>query len=57
MYKNIFSKGYTEDWSGVIFIINSVSKTNPWIYQNRDLHREKIVVSFYQKDLSLQSKV
>ena len=29
-YKNIFSKGYTENWSREIFIIDSVLKTNPW---------------------------
>ena len=28
-YKNIFTKGYTENWSREIFIINSVLKTNP----------------------------
>ena len=29
-YKNIFSKGYPENWLREIFIINSVLKTNPW---------------------------
>ena len=29
-YKNIFSKGYTENWLREKFIINSVLKTNPW---------------------------
>ena len=28
-YKNIFNKGYTENWLREIFIINSVLKTNP----------------------------
>ena len=28
--KNIFSTGYTENWSREIFIIHSVLKTNPW---------------------------
>ena len=32
-YKNIFSKGYTENWSREIFIIDSVLKTNPWTYK------------------------
>ena len=31
-FKNIFSKGYTENWSRDIFIIDSVLKTNPWTY-------------------------
>ena len=29
-YKNIFSKGYTENWSKEIFIIDSVLKNSPW---------------------------
>ena len=29
-YKNIFSKSYTENRSGEIFIIDSVLKTNHW---------------------------
>ena len=28
-YKNIFSKGYTENRSKEIFVIDSVSKNNP----------------------------
>ena len=30
-YKYIFSKGYTENKSREIFIIDSVLKTNPWM--------------------------
>ena len=29
-YKKIFSKGYTENWSKEIIIIDSVSKATPW---------------------------
>ena len=36
-YKNSFSKGYTENWSREIFIIDSVLKTNPWTYKSKDL--------------------
>ena len=39
MYKNIFSKGYTENWSGEIFI-DSVLKTNLWTYKTKDLTRK-----------------
>ena len=42
-YKNLFSKGYTENWSREIFIIDSVLKTNPWTYKNKDLKGEKII--------------
>ena len=43
-YKNIFSKGYTENWSREIFIIDSVLKAiKTWIYKNKDLNGEKII--------------
>ena len=29
-YKNVFSKGYTENWSTEILIIDCVLKANPW---------------------------
>ena len=50
-YKNIFSKFYTENWSREIFIIDSVLKTNPWTYKIKDLNREIIIGSFYEKEL------
>ena len=50
-YKNIFSKGYTENWSREIFIIGSVLKANPWTYKIKDLNGEKIIRSFYEKEL------
>ena len=52
-YKNIFSKGYTENWSREIFIINSVLKTNPWTYKIKDLNGRKIIRSFYEKRIIL----
>ena len=48
-YRNIFSKGYAENCSKEIFIINSVLKTNSWAYQIKDLNREKIIQHFYEK--------
>ena len=50
-YKNIFTKGYTENWSRKIFITDSVLKTNPRTYKIKDLNREKIIRSFYEKEL------
>ena len=52
-YNNIFCKGYTESWSSKIFVIDSVLKTNPWTYKIKDLNREKIIGSFYEKELLL----
>ena len=49
-YKNISSKGYTENWSGKMFMINSVLKTFPWAYKIKDLNREKIGQSFMKKN-------
>ena len=48
-HKNIFSKGYTENWSREIFISDSVSKTNPWIYEINDINVERITGSFFEK--------
>ena len=50
-YKNIFSKGYTKNWSREVSIIDSVLKTNTWT-----LNGEKIIGSFQVKEL-LRSKL
>ena len=34
-----------------IFIIDSVLKTNSWTYEIKDLNGEKIIGSFYEKEL------
>ena len=56
-YRNIFSKGYTENWSKEIFVIDSVLKTNLWAYKIKDLNREKIIGSYYEKELLLSKAV
>ena len=40
-YKNIFSKGYTKNWSREICIIDSVLETYSWTYKIKDLNGEK----------------
>ena len=50
-YKDIFSKGYTQNWSIEIFIIDSDLKINTWKYKIKDLNGEKIIGSFYEKEL------
>ena len=52
-YKNNFSKGYTENWSRKIFVIDSFLKTNPWTYKIKDLNLEKLIGTFYEKELLL----
>ena len=47
-YIDAFSKGYTENWSREIFIIDFVLKTNVKI---KDLTGEKVIRNFYEKEL------
>ena len=42
-YKNIFSKGYTSNWSEEVFVISGIKNTVPWI---GDLNGEEITGSF-----------
>ena len=50
-FKNIFAKGYTPNWSTEIFIINKINNTVPYTYNIKDLNNEKIIGSFYDKEL------
>ena len=50
-YKNIFSKGYSENWSREIFIIDSVLKIILELIKLINLNGEKIIGSFYEKEL------
>ena len=50
-YKNIFSKGYTPNWSEEIFVVKKIKNTVPWTYVINDLNGEEIVGSFYGKEL------
>ena len=37
-YKNIFSKGYTQNWSEEVFVIKKDKNTVPWTYVINDLN-------------------
>ena len=50
-YKNIFSKGYTPNWSEEIFVVNKVQNTVPSTYLINNLNGEEIKGSFYEKEL------
>ena len=50
IYKNIFDKGYTPNWSE-IFVVKKVKNTAPWTYVFNDLYGEEIVGTFYEKEL------
>ena len=49
-YKNIFAKGYSQNWSEEVFVIEKVNDTVPWTYIIRDLKGEEIVRPFYEKN-------
>ena len=50
-YKNLFAKGYAPNWSEEVFVVNTIKNTVPWTFENSDLNREKIIGSFYKKEL------
>ena len=50
-YKNIFAKGYTQNWSEEVFIISKIKNTVPWTYVITDLNDEPIAGSFDEKKL------
>ena len=50
-YKNIFVKGYTQNWSEEVFVVSKIKDTFSWTYVIGDLNGEKIPGSFYEKEL------
>ena len=50
-FKNIFSKGYTPNWSREIFIVDRINDTVPYPYNLKDLNDEEIIGSFYDSEL------
>ena len=50
-YKNVFAKGYTQNWSGEVFVIKKVKNTVPWTYIISDLNAEEIVGMLYINEL------
>ena len=45
-YKNIFAKGYTPNWSELVFVIKNVKNTVPWKYAISDFNmsNEKVII-------------
>ena len=50
-YKKHFAKGYTPNWSEDVFVIKEVKNTAPWTYVINNLNSEKIIGTFYEKEL------
>ena len=51
-YEKIFSKGYTSNWLGEVFLITKIKYTGPWTYVTKDLNDEEIFGTSFQKELS-----
>ena len=47
----IFTKGYKPNWSEEVFVISKIKNTFPWKYVINDLNGEKIIGTFYEKEL------
>ena len=50
-YKNIFPEGYLPNWSEEIFVVSKVQNTVPRTYAINYLNDEKIIRTFYEKEL------
>ena len=50
-YKNISAKGYMPNWSEKFFVISKIKNTVPWTYVLNDLNGEKVIGTFYEKEL------
>ena len=48
-YKNIFAKGYTQNWSEEVFVVSNIKNTVRWTCVISDLNGKKIVGGFYEK--------
>ena len=48
-YKNIFAKGYTQNWSEV-FVVSEIKNRVPWTYVISDLNGEKLMEVFMKKN-------
>ena len=54
-YKNIFAKGYTQNWSEEVFVVSKIKNTVPWTFVISDSNGEPIIGSFYEKELQKTS--
>ena len=55
-YKNIFAKGYTQNWSGEVSAVSKIKDAVPWIYVMSDLNGEPITRRFSEKELQKSSQ-
>ena len=50
-YQNIFTKGYTPNWSEEVLVIKKIKNAAPWTYVINDLNGEETIGKFYEKEL------
>ena len=55
-YKNIFAKGYTQNWSEEAFMITKINDTVLWTYAISELNGEPINGSFFENELQQTSR-
>ena len=55
-YKNVFAKGYTQNWSQEFVIIRKIKNKIPWTYVISDINAEPIARSFDEKELQKTSQ-
>ena len=55
-YKNIFVKGYTQNWIEELFVVSKIKDILPWTYVISHLKGGKIAGSFYEKELQKTSQ-
>ena len=49
-YRNIFAKGYTENWSEEVFVVSKIKSAVRWAYVISDLNGEPIAGSFMKEN-------
>ena len=55
-YKNIFAKGYMQNWSEEVFVVSKIKKNVLWTYVISDLNGEKIAGNFHEKEFQKTSQ-
>ena len=55
-WKIIFAKGCFLNWPEKVFVIKIVENTVSWTYVISDLNGERVVGTFYEKELQKQNK-
>ena len=54
--QNVFSKGYTPNWTEEIFKISEIQHTHPTTYKIQDMKNEEIQGTFYEEELQLTTQ-